>query len=79
MDFEKCKGNKNGTHDITISHVKTTSHTGSWGGFLKGHRCCGECSGSLGGCEGNCNNICQNPQIIMVVKFCRLCGMSFGS
>ena len=34
-------------------------HTGGWGGFFWGHKCCGMCKGNLDGrCHGECRGFC---------------------
>jgi hypothetical protein len=56
------------------------SHWGGWGGFLKGHKCCGRCKGNLDGrCHGDCNNQCGNPQKklrTITTIICTHCGQS---
>lgn len=54
------------------------THWGGWGGFLKGHVCCGLCKSTFDGrCKKECSNQCGNPRKVKkIFVICTYCGSS---
>ncbi len=70
---------KDKLHHFKVNSIKESvrTHTGSWGGFLNGHNCCGQCSGIIDGrCHNGCGGICNKQDIQSKnIIICEYCGM----
>lgn len=79
------------SHDFDIKSIEREikmDHTGSWGGMIHGHHCCGQCKGKIkvnigiasipvgnGRCEGACGGKCtKTEKITEVWTICKKCG-----